>query len=379
MAAPEIPSLKLEALDNSGVTLELFSRALPYRPLTVGGRQRAQFTWYPGSPAAIVQMLGPEEQPIQLEGFWKDRFIGVGNGTDGIAKANGQPIYAVTELVAFVDAMRRTGRQYKLTWDKLERYGHITEFVQTWHTFHDCEWSMEFTVSAQESQTQIVLSAQGVDTTSFAQTLTQLSQDLAAALDIDPTFGVTDSFRAIETGLSTLATSAINNATRLGTTTANRIISPLSGARELSASAAQALASSATAVGTIQDTALAEVAAFPGGQNLAPIGTQVSAYSYMAQWRDSAKAIRNYSAQARYDAERQAQQSLLASFVADAQMDYRDVAIRYYGTQESWRDLMLFNHDTTSAIFPGELIWVPLRTDRPAGYGTVGNAGVVAR
>lgn len=378
MAAPELSALLIESLDGQ-VQLELFSRALPYRPLTIGGRQRAQFTWYPGSPAAIVQMLGPEEQPIQMEGFWKDRFIGVGNGTDGIAKANRVPVYSVTALVEFVDVMRRTGRQYKLTWDKLVRYGHITEFVQTWHTVHDCEWSLEFTVSAQEGQTTVVVPRQGVDTTSFAQTMNQLAQDIATTLDVDPPFGVLDAFRAQEAALSAIVTSTINNTSALVTRTVTQIISPLSGARELSSSAAQAVASTGIAMGTIQDTALSEFAAFPGGQNLAPIGTQVSAYSYMTEWRNSARALRNYSAEARYSAERQAQQDLVASFTAQALMDYRDVSMRYYGTQESWRDLMLFNHDTTSAIFPGQLIWVPLRTDRPAGYGTAGTAGVVQR
>lgn len=378
MAAPPLSPLVLESLDGQ-VTLALYSRALPYRPLSIGGRQRAQFTWYPGSPAAIVQMLGPEEQPIQMEGFWKDRFIGVGNGVDGIAKCNNEPVYAVTELVAFVDAMRRTGRKYKLSWDKLERYGHITEFVQTWHTEHDCEWSLEFTVSSQEAQTQVVLTAEPVNTTSFAQTLNQLAQDLAERLDVDPTFGVTDSLRAIQAGLSTVATSALDNSTALATNFVNRITSPLSGARALSAAAAQSVASTAIAMGAIQDTALAELAAFPGGQNATPIGSQINAYSYTNEWRNSAKTIRNYAAEARYDAERQAQNELIASFIADARMNYRDVALKYYGTQESWRDLMAFNGATSSAIAPGELIWVPLRTDRPAGYGPAGSAGVVSR
>ena len=366
-------------ITSEGVELKLYSRALPYRPLSIGGRQRAQFTWYPGSPAAIVQMLGPEEQPIQMEGYWKDRFISVGDGVNGIAFYNNAPVYKTTELVAIVDEMRRTGRKYQLSWDQLVRFGHITEFVQTWHTPHDCEWSLEFSVSAQEEQTAVTPIAPQVNTTSFAQTLNQLSQDLAAALSVDPTFGVLDSFRATQAGLTSLATSASNNATRLAVRTANRLLSPLSGAREMSAAAAQSVASAAIAAGTIQDTAISEFAAFPGGQDNATVGSQVQAYSYMSSWRDATSAIRNYSAESRYSAERQAQSDLVASFTAEARMNYRDVSIRYYGTQDSWRDLMIFNGDTTSEIFPGELIWVPLRTDRAAGYGPVGSAGTVQR
>lgn len=370
--------LLLTATDQSG-SLSLYGRALPYRPLQIGGRQRATFTWYPGSPAAIVQMLGPEEEPIRMNGFWKERFIALGNGLDASAYVNSEPVYSVQELVSAVDNMRRMGLKFRLQWDKLIRYGHITEFTQKWHTSNDCEWELEFTVAAQEEQAAPIVRAAPVNLTSLASQLNDLALDVAAALAVDPTFGVTDQLRALEAATSNLVTTAVNGVTNTANRTMTRVTSPLDGARAASSSLAQAIGSAATVAGRIQDTALSELAAFPGGQNAVPVGAQVAAASYVAEWATTLKRFKTYSAQARYETEKQAQQELRAAFTAQARMDFRDVSTRYYGSPDSWRELMAFNGATTSLIESGQLVWVPQRPDAPAGYGSAGSAGRPSR
>ena len=49
--------------------VELSGWALPFRPLTLSGTHRAEFTWYQGSGIASVQELGPEEEPTNIKGF----------------------------------------------------------------------------------------------------------------------------------------------------------------------------------------------------------------------------------------------------------------------------------------------------------------------
>lgn len=153
--------------EEGGGVLTLTGRALPYLPLSITGKQRAEFTWYPGSPAATVQMLGPEEGAITIRGFWKDKFLA---GSDDAVYSNagylasrpqgygaysafseGTPFESCAELVQTVDTMRRMGRRITLAWDTIIRYGHITSFTQTWYTPNYCEWEMEFTVAAQEA------------------------------------------------------------------------------------------------------------------------------------------------------------------------------------------------------------------------------------
>lgn len=349
--------------------LQLFSRALPYRPLRIGGRQRAEFTWYPGSSGAVVQMLGPTEEPITMNGFWKDRFIGVGDGTTGMAFYNGEPIYAVTSLVDLVDSLRRSGKKFKLSWDKLVRFGHITSFTQTWHTPHDCEWELEFSVSAQEAEAAPFVRGDPTSVQSFSYTFD------AAALNIPPVIAsLTDQMKALVYAAQT----AISNVSaKIGNTAINlteQVFSPLAAARALSSTTAQGVASIATATGTITDRAIAEYFAFAGGQNASPIGQQVAAYSYVNDWRAAGKSLTGMCAVTRYETEKQLQSQLIASFVADREMDFRDVSMEFYGTQDSWRELMIRNGYPTSALHPGDLVWVPQRTT-VAGDGGAGSAG----
>ncbi len=45
---------------------------MPERPLGVAGSQRAVQTWYPGQSKASTQVMGTEEEPIVLRGWFRD-------------------------------------------------------------------------------------------------------------------------------------------------------------------------------------------------------------------------------------------------------------------------------------------------------------------
>jgi len=68
-------------------TLDLRTRALPYRPLTFTGTMRAEFTAYPGNPVRTAQVLGASEEDTTVKGYWKDRFIAQGFANSALAPA----------------------------------------------------------------------------------------------------------------------------------------------------------------------------------------------------------------------------------------------------------------------------------------------------
>ncbi len=389
MAESEASTFSL--IEEGGVTLELRERALPYRPLTISGKQRAEFTWYPGNPEATVQMLGPEEGVITLRGYWKDRFI---QGT-GAARFIGAEvtqlraaiqstlttsaaIASVSDLVQRVDDMRRMGRRITLSWAGLQRVGHITSFTQHWNNVHDCEWEMDFSVLSQNEavvptaqQNAPNLADQAVQALQQAQnvsTATATAFELLQEASLTFSNTLLQSVTAFDEG-TTRAAEVIYNATSSVATYAQ---APFDAARRIAASASGLVVSASQTLGTAVDRSLADCVEFGawGMQDDAPMGIQIAGNSVQRSFNNAVQSVRYNNALTRYALEQQLQQELSASFVASQNMDLRDVSTRYYGTPDNWQQLMQFNGFASSKLNAGDLVWVPKQGNNggPAGF-----------
>lgn len=390
MAESEASTFSL--VEEGGVTLELRERALPYRPLTISGKQRAEFTWYPGNPEATVQMLGPEEGVINLRGFWKDRFIQgtgaarlIGAGQEnvasiafGIGDITTFGIATVSDLVRVVDDMRRMGRRITLSWSGLQRVGHITGFVQHWNNVHDCEWEIDFSVLSQNEavvptvqQNAPNLADQAVQALQEAQnvadaTNAELAQLQAAALTFRTEF--LQAVTAFDE-TTTAAAEAIYNA---ASSVATYEQAPFDAARRIAASASGLVVAASQTLGTVVDRALADCIEFGawGTQDTAPMGIQIAGNNVQRSFNNAVQSVRYNNALTRYSLEQQLQQELVASFIASQNMDLRDVSTRYYGTPDNWQQLMQFNGFASSKLNAGDLVWVPQQGNSggPAGF-----------
>src|SRR5262245_12238919 len=145
-AVEHVAPFTVQELSGDGRTLELTSRALPYRPFTLEGEHRVEVTWYPGNPVGTAQVLGAKETTTSINGWWKDRFLGdVDVSAPALASVDGTPITSARQLAETVDDIRRKGQLLEVVWNHLARRGFITSFRQTWHTIKDLEWEIEFT------------------------------------------------------------------------------------------------------------------------------------------------------------------------------------------------------------------------------------------
>jgi hypothetical protein len=388
MAESEASTFSL--IEEGGVTLELRERALPYRPLTISGKQRAEFTWYPGNPEATVQMLGPEEGVISLRGYWKDRFI-QGTGAAQLYNsgefllgqlpgylAASRNVGTVADLVQAVDDMRRMGRRITLSWAGLQRVGHITSFTQHWNNVHDCEWEMDFSVL---SQNESVVPTAQQNSPNLADQAVQALQDAQNVADnlleqttvlANASLTWTNLFATASTqfdNLTSTAASAIYNAT---SSVASYEQAPFDAARRIAASASGLVVSASQTLGTVVDRALSDYVEFGawGTQDDAPMGIQIAGNSVQRSFNNAVQSVRYNNALTRYSLEQQLQQELLASFVAAQNMDLRDVSTRYYGTPDNWQQLMQFNGFASSKLNAGDLVWVPKQGNNggPAGF-----------
>lgn len=361
----------LQELGAGGVanerSLTLRDRFLPYRPIKIGGKQRAEFTWYPGHPNAVVQMLGPEENTIQLNGWWKDRFF---DKTSVEATGLSTSLTTIADLIALVDSMRLTGRRIRLSWSGLQRYGHITSFQQTWHNPHDCEWEIEFAVSALSAAVAVSPTAAPPTPADIASSTEQDANNLVAeagslALTPDPDRKLTlqeNFFKKLNDFNETViggANGLINNAYgyATGVFTATQAI------RNTVSGLAGIISGTATTFGDIADTAISEVYSFNfwGDQDSAPFGIQLAANNLRNVYKTTARQTLNSCA---YFRQQMALQEAAAStqvqiYVATAGMDLRDVSIIYYNNANYWQQLMQYNNLTSSRLTAGQQIYIP--------------------
>ena len=67
-------SFSIRELTGDQRSVILTGRGMPYRPLGFKGKQGLTITWLPGNPIATATVLGPQEDPSDVNGYWKDNF-----------------------------------------------------------------------------------------------------------------------------------------------------------------------------------------------------------------------------------------------------------------------------------------------------------------
>ena len=123
----------LRELEGQQREVVLEGSALPRQGVEVGGRLRTVRTHYPGTRAASTQVLGTEEDPIELRGHLRDVWL----GAEGAALAQMQ---ALRDLYL--------GQRYcELSWgETLVRRGFIKEFRADFIREADIGYRLRFEV-----------------------------------------------------------------------------------------------------------------------------------------------------------------------------------------------------------------------------------------
>lgn len=351
-----------DTLSTSGDKIQLRGRALPYQPFELEGTMRAETTWYPGNAVATIQMIGAEEKPTVVKGMWKDKFIksqtdeGKTVNPSGVALFNGTQVADTFSLAAAVEKMRLAGQLVRVEWDSFVRDGIIKRFRQSWVRREDLEWEMEFEwVSRGEKQSPVTLPA-NPSADSFVANLAQLFNTLNDAID-EVVFGVNAEFTQKINGFASTIETAITELQAGVQNAVLQVSSPLD-------AATRAL----TAVVSIKDAAqgikdLVEqtpLRSLRQDQEVLGLGDTLISDDYSRSIKDAARQIQLSAAdQADTLSDDVNQTDLLASFVARAPTDLRDISQKFYGTPDEWRSLLQFNVLDSSKVDVGDLILVP--------------------
>lgn len=365
--------------------LRLTAQALPIGPLSVVGKMRAEFTRYPGTRDATVQVLGPDEGQTTITGRWATRSLAP-RAARSICTYNYSEVDTAAALVEIVDGIRRRGQLVSLQWGALVRTGVLIEFEQRWKRSDELEWSLTFEWASLSRDVTHV----GGSTTGYHLSIKQAADDAYAAaaylvqwcVDEQPEFVFPSAaggsallpavseyakslnaahalFDALENAVGGVAESsmelraAADQVKALGTR-------PVAVARQ----AAAALHNVDSAAATLRDVPegilydSAAVAFSLGGSML---GRGVAQVLWWRAQTSQAQRMRLGMAPYRRTFNSLGSTGVLAVYIARDGDDLRDVSRIYYGSTEDWRAIKDFNELADSELETGQRIYIPLK------------------
>ena len=358
----EVPALTIAEQTGDQRTLVLTERALPYRPIEFGSTQVAEFTRYPGNPIRTLQVLGPEEEPFECAGFWKDRFLGETNALSRTSMAyytqNGQTVQLLTamDLVALCNDMLLKGQEVVVQWGPEVRRGIMRRFSRRWHNVHDAEWSMKFEWTSQNLPEVPATIAKDTDYANVQGTLQSYSNAIQQLIDEAEDVAAQrleqfNSMAATMTGLVEQFQDTTANAldTTMPIMDQQRRLAGILGSIGSSADDFTDLITSAPAAtfATLPTPAITIDGATLAGDWLSR--------QLMAKLRDMKYA----ALRAQYDIAKSVNPDPVTVFTARQDTDLRDVSTKYYGRPDDWRSIAVYNELQGSGLESGDAVFVP--------------------
>jgi hypothetical protein len=345
-----VSPLVIRELTGDKRTVRLQGRGLPFRPLNIEGEQDMEITKLPGTVERTATILGPIELPTTINGRWCTLYLGGGEVT-----VDNRPLTTTREVVKLIDSIRLLGQQVEFTWLDTLRRGFIKKFSVTWQTSEDAEWSITFEwISRGEATAPAVF----VTDTSMGDAFADVSAafgflDKISVPDFQLDIPLVDKLQASVNKINDLildAEDALLNFT-------DKINTPVRAIRGL-ASTLQSLEDEA---GLMIEFLMAQP---PSAFSSKPASEQgysekQSAALYREELRAWAAELRRTSVESRTNLMSQISTTLLATYVARAGEDLRDVAAQFYGTPFEWRRLMIFNDLYTVELEAGQVVLVP--------------------
>lgn len=348
-------------------TLRLMGRALPKRPYTLVVAQREQTDWYPGHPDATQQVLGRELPPTTIEGVWNDRFLaewepietslrGI-SGTSPIARLDEGPVSNARDLVDVVDSICSEGQQIEVTWDRTIRVGLLKDFTQKWLRGEDVEWGMTFKWAATGLPTAPSVFRGSAD-------YSEIARDFAGELVIlagegTPDFAEPEEFRSLRDTVLGSFRDSVDSLEGAISNTVNLVNDELSGARSVASVVVGMFDETDKLVDFLDEhvaTAL-DVSSFVDGSF--PMAAVVRAEMFARRLRRRGNEIKASARQASLDIGKRVHSDIIATVVAAAGDDLRDVAQEWYGDPEEWKALAFTNHLESSALTAGQVLFIP--------------------
>lgn len=357
IASGDAPALIIAEQTGDKRQFVFTGRALPYREVEFAGEQSMELTRYAGNPIRTAQVFGPEEEPTEMGGMWKDKYINNPVGRPAVYTQNGQQVVLLSafDIVQAVDDMRRKGQELVVQWGPIVRRGLLKRFAHKWLNLHDVTWAMRFEWISQNEADVPAVFAKDTDYANALGTLNGYVQGLQNI--IDQAEDMVGTQLSQYTGMVTTLSGLVQ---QFFDTTSNAIdttITIIDQQRRI----AGILDSIAGSVDDMTDTILATpaelVAVAPAG---VPVeGPILSAETTNRQLVSTLRDMKYSALETQQDVLKAIDPDLVAMFVATGNTDLRDVSQEFYDTADEWRSLMVYNNMDDSRLSSGDEVFVP--------------------
>lgn len=400
-AVTDTPPLIITELTGHQRILQLSGRAAPYRgSLKFTSVQRIDEGEYTGYPRINQTVLGGRELDTEMNGMWKDRFLGDATAgpqavledfvPEGVSVPADSPLSSTSnlmtarDLATFFEDLAYSGRPVRVQWAHLRRTGRLASFEQDWHNLHDVVWKATWKWMSRDERTGLPSPARTA-LTGLAAEFRSAATDLHDGtnfdgLDLDPTFadaidgfvgriegaisGVTDT---IENRLSAITNTAdaLRRATTISTFVrdeAQRLIDALDSVVYPAIVAARdpkTIVPDAFSREALLDIDLGRSGRLAASQLGIDGGQAITAAVQNRAAVRLARRMRHVAARQRFAALRQLEAESIGVVILKDNQDLRDVALEWYGNPEDWEQIRRFN--VLDAVSPaaGTMIFVP--------------------
>lgn len=395
----EVPAFTIEETGGRKRKVTLIGRGLPFRPLNLDAEQRVKITNPAGNPEGFGTVMGPTYGETQIDGFWKNKYIGTGateqpaitltqpRSPNSNAQGNttGTQVGSVQDAVQLFESIVAEGQLLEVTWGWVIRRGYLKKFSPKIHNIHDVEWSATFAWISKALPTTATLFDSNAGRLNTARGLRSLLDRLARIVDMPQSMmrEYMDTYRNLITRIAT-AVVGIEEA-------AVGLIDEVSPAREVARIQAL-LGGIATAATDIVDTmeSVGWAGIFERPQQLLPFASAILPHVTTPEWSATPEGERSYQqlldaidpvkileaqlyvretitdarrirdeAEARRRALDSGPGYALGTYRAREGEDLRDVSQLYYNTPNEWRALMLYNGFTTTELYAGQYVAIP--------------------
>lgn len=359
-------------------TVKLTERALPYKSVSFGITHRIDETDYPGFTQTSQQALGTKYDETDLKGCWKTRFLGAEEArmidvsqafnetVDGVEAISVDSNRARTaeQAVRLFEDIARKGQVLRVQWLQVVRIGRIAQFVPTWLTAHDVEWSIKFKwigADVEPGPPSGIGGSAGIGAgIALARRVSAGYVDLHNKtnlddIDLDPSFAdrIDSSVGRIRRRVLEMEAAA---AERVDSTirpfeALRRVMSLTTFVRdEADLFIAQVDARVGAAITSAPD---------PGDLTAVSPGRAIQAACAIRQSVRAARTLKHLAARQRYEATRQMEADVIAIELLREGEDCAALSQRYYGTPEEGQRIRLFNHLDSNTAPAGRIILIP--------------------
>lgn len=396
------PTLVITELTGHQRVVQLRGRALPYRPnFKFTAEQRIDEGEYTGFPRINQTVLGARERDVEINGTWKDRFLGDPSEgpqasvedfiPDGVSISSDSPLSSFSplltarDLVTIFEDILYSGRPLRVKWLHIRRIGRLCIFEHNWLNEHDVEWKMTFKWISRDEQVSLPSPARttlhGIASEfNAAYTDVHEATNFDGLDDLDPGFAdridagvgrlqgaISDIEGTVETRANSVSdlTASLLRATTIATYVRDRAQDLIDSLDEVVYPAMIAAQDPKTIVPTgLSFDALTDIDLGQSGQLIETMldvdpGAAITAACQNRAAVRLARKMRHVAARQRFSALRQLEADSIAVIVLRDQQDLRDIALEWYGNAEDWEQIRRANGLSTVSPPAGTIIYVP--------------------